>query len=111
MLFEMEYDGQVVTGKGRRSFASTFRTAGITETCQSDNSPIPEDFYKVFIGNQGLAQDDGRGFCPIKPAWGIQNIPRRRGVGSCENYWANCGNSRARMEPAGLAAKIKCTPI
>ena len=72
---------------------------------------LPEGVYKVYIGDQGVAKDDGRGLCGLKPAWGIQQIPRGSTGNSCEVYWANWGYNRARMEPANTATKLKCNPI
>ena len=74
------------------------------------SGPIPEGFYKVFLGDHGQAKDDGRGLCALKPSWGIQSISSGEAAGECAPYWANWGKNRARMEPADLATKSKCSP-
>lgn len=114
MQFDMEYDGQALTWQGRGSFKAT---SGLPESqmpinqCVPDYGPIPEGFYRVFIRDHGVAQDDGRGFCVIKPSWGIQVIPRGKDADGCEQYWANWGNNRARMEPADTITKLRCNPV
>ena len=113
MNHEMEYDGQVVHWKGRGKFKAS---SGLPDSqvpskqCIPDSGPIPEGLYKIFIGDHGSAKDDGRGLCALKPSWGIQNIPRGSVAGSCDPYWENWGSNRARMEPANITTKMKCSP-
>jgi len=114
MNYDLQYDGQVVTWKGKGSFKATSGLPGSQNPqyqCTPDSGPVPEGYYKVFIRDQGAAADDGRGLCAIKPSWGIQKIPRGKVAGECEPYWANWGKNRARMEPANESTKLKCKPI
>lgn len=114
MIFDMIYDGQKITWTGKGTFKATSGLAGFQDPeyyCVPDSGPIPEGFYKVFISDKGVAQDDGTGNCAIKPAWGIQTIPRGVGAGACESYWQNWGWNRARMEAADAATKVRCSPI
>ena len=114
MIYDMEYDGQNVTWKGRGIFKATSGLPGFqkpSSQCITDSGPVPEGFYKIFLSNQGIAQDDGTGHCVLKPAWGIQQIRRGKDAGTCEPYWANWGDNRVRMEPADIPTKVKCAPI
>lgn len=114
MHYQMDYNGQVLNWGSRGSFKAT---SGLPDwqlpknQCIPDNGPIPEGFYKIFLADHGLAQDDGRGICALKPSWGIQSIASGGDAGECAPYWANWGKNRARMEPADLATKSKCNPI
>src|SRR5690606_6772717 len=81
------------------------------EQCTPDAGPVPEGEYKVYISDHGVAKDDGRGICALKPDWGTQEIPRGAKAGACEPYWANWGSNRARMEPANDSTKKNCAPI
>jgi hypothetical protein len=114
MVVDMTYDGQVITWPGRGTFKATSGLPGSQlpkNSCVPDSGPIPEGVYKVFISNQGTAQDDGTGYCALRPSWGIQEIPRGAAAGSCEPYWANWGRNRARMEPADAFTKNRCSPV
>ena len=114
MLYQMEYDGKKIVWNGRGTFKATSgmpKSQIPSKQCTPDAGPVPEGYYKVYIGNQGEAQDDGRGLCNLKPAWGIQQIPRGTKAGICEPFWANWGVNRARMEPADLLTKNACKPI
>lgn len=114
MHHQMEYDGQVLSWGTRGEFKATSGLPGSQQPdkqCIPDSGPIPEGFYKIFIGNHGLAEDDGRGLCALKPSWGIQSISSGEMAGECAPYWANWGKNRARMEPADLETKSKCSPI
>lgn len=115
MKIDLFYDGQFLKWNDK---GLTFKaTSGLPghqmpgEQCTVDSGPIPEGTYKVFIANQGIAEDDGRGICAIKPSWGIQEIPRGSKAGACEPYWVNWGNNRARMEPADEQTKKHCSPL
>ena len=81
------------------------------EQCVRDAGPVPEGVYKVYISDHGIAKDDGRGICALKPSWGIQEIPRGAKAGICEPFWANWGRNRARMGPADESTKKKCAPV
>jgi hypothetical protein len=83
----------------------------VKNQCLKDKGPVPEGLYKVFINDMGEAEDNGANACTLKPAWGIQSIPRGVAAGKCEPYWANWGYNRARMEPANSETKLKCNPI
>ena len=114
MIHEMEYNGQSIEWKGRGIFKATSGLPGSQmpiNQCKPDDGPIPEGIYKVFIGDYDTAKDDGRGICALKPAWGIQKIPRGNAAGNCDPYWANWGENRARMEPADQITKNKCKPV
>lgn len=113
MTFDMIYDGQVLTWQGRGKFKASSGLPNLQKPevqCIPD-AAIPEGLYKIFLADQGTAQDDGRGLCNLKPAWGIQKLPRGPAAGICEPFWANWGWHRARMEPADIATKMKCTPV
>lgn len=115
MKVDLFYDGQILkwSDKGL-AFKATSGMQGHQmpgEQCTPDAGPIPEGLYKVFIADQGIAKDDGRGICAIAPSWGIQEIPRGVKAGVCEPYWANRGKNRARMEPADSKTKNQCAPL
>ena len=113
MNVDMTYDGKRVTWQGHGEFRATSGLPGYQspeQFCVGDNGPIPPGKYKIFLTDMGQAQDDGTGTCALKPAWGIQAIPRGQAAGECERYWANWGSNRARMEPADAATKNRCSP-
>lgn len=113
MRHDMTYDGQTVQWTGHGTFRATSGASGHqlpSEHCTPDAGPIPPGYYKIFLADQGVAQDDGRDLCALKPAWGIQTIPRGTDAGRCEPNWANWGANRARMEPADTATKNRCSP-
>lgn len=114
MIVDMVYDGQKIAWSGKGTFKATSGLVGFQDPeyyCVPDSGPIPEGFYKVLLTDQGVAKDDGTGNCAIKPAWGIQTIPRGAVAGDCESFWQNWGNNRARIEPADAVTKIRCSPI
>jgi hypothetical protein len=114
MFFDMTYDGQNITWPGRGAFKATSGLPGFqlpNNSCVPNSGPIPEGLYKVFISDHGVAQDDGTGYCSLKPSWVIQKIPRGTAAGSCEPYWESWGSNRARMEPADNPTKNRCSPI
>lgn len=115
MQADLLYDGQFLKW---RSQGLVFKaTSGLSghqlpdNHCRPDSGPIPEGYYKIFLADQGVAADDGRGLCALKPAWGIEKIPRGTDAGHCERYWANWGHHRARMEPADGATEQRCAPV
>ncbi|MCP4325543.1 MAG: DUF2778 domain-containing protein [Alteromonadales bacterium] len=108
MHHQMDYNGQILKCGSRVDFKAT---SGLPGSQLPKNQCIPEGFYKIFLGNHGLAKDDGKGICKLMPSWGIQSISSGKKAGECEPYWANWGKNRARMEPADLATKSKCSPI
>ena len=114
MHHQMDYNGQILKWGSRGDFKAT---SGLPDSqlpknqCTPDSGPIPEGFYKIFLGDHGLAKDDGRGMCALKPSWGIQSISSGKAAGECAPYWANWGKNRARMEPADLETKSKCSPV
>lgn len=114
MIADMTYDGQRISWPGKGMFRATSGLHGSQfpkNSCTPDSGPIPEGLYKVFISDQGTAQDDGTGSCALEPSWGIQEIPRGTAAGACEPYWANWGKNRARMEPADAYTKDRCSPV
>ncbi|WP_075179422.1 tlde1 domain-containing protein [Neptunomonas phycophila] len=114
MKFDMLYDGQYLdwSGKGLYRASSGLPDNQLSsKQCEKDIGPLPEGYYKVFIAPQGIAQDNGDGRCALKPAWGIQTIPRGIAAGQCDPYWANWGFNRARLEPANTETKLKCSPV
>ncbi|WP_019606041.1 tlde1 domain-containing protein [Teredinibacter turnerae] len=114
MKIDLFYDGRFLKWNDKSlTFKATSGMSGHQmpgEQCIPDAGPVPEGEYKVFISDHGVAKDDGRGICAIKPSWGIQVIPRGRDAGVCEPYWANWGRNRARMEPANEQTKRACSP-
>lgn len=115
MKIDLYYDGQTIKWSGKGLLFKA--TSGMPshqmpgKQCIPDAGPVPEGEYKVFISDHGMAKDDGRGICALKPSWGVQEIPRGSQAGHCEPYWANWGKNRARMEPANDATKKKCSPV
>jgi len=115
MKIALTYDGQFVKWNDRGLLFKA--TSGMPahqipgEQCTPDAGPVPEGIYKVYIADHGLAKDDGRGICALKPSWGVQEIPRGAKAGHCESYWANWGKNRARMEPADEVTKKSRAPI
>jgi hypothetical protein len=113
MLADMEFDGQVLTWNGSGRFKATTGLPGYQHPkhqCVKNNGPLPMGLYKVLIADLGTAKDDDTGFCNLTPGWGIQKIPRGADAGSCEPYWANWGQNRARLEPADIQTRKACTP-
>jgi len=111
VIADMTYDGQVLHWPGHGAFRASsglpgFQTPG--QTCVKDNGPIPPGRYKLLLADQGAARDDGTGSCALKPAWGVQTIPRGAAAGDCEPYWAHWGRHRARMEPADAETRNRC---
>ena len=93
MKIDLYYDGQFLKWSDK---GLTFKaTSGLPghqipgEQCMPDAGPIPEGMHKVYIVDQGVAKDDGRGICALSPSWGIQEIPRGTKAGACEIYWAS----------------------
>ena len=114
MIVDMTYNGQSVNWPGKGTFKATSGMPGFqrpASACVPDGGPVPEGLYKVFLSDQGTAADDGSGTCALKPAWGIQTIPRGVAAAGCEPYWANWGKNRARMEPADTATRVRCVPV
>jgi hypothetical protein len=115
MEIDLFYDGQFIKWNDKRLvFKATSGMPGHQmpeKQCMPDAGPVPEGLYKVYIVDHGLAKDDGRGACALKPSWGIQEIPRGAKAGACEPYWANWGKNRARMEPADEPTKKHCAPV
>lgn len=112
MNADMMYDGQVLTWRGWGRFKATSGMPLLQKPdlqCNKD-AAIPEGVYKVFLADLGLAKDNGKGRCELKPGWGMQTIPRGLAAGECEKYWAGWGWHRARMEPLDAATKLKCAP-
>jgi len=110
---DMIYDGQVLRWTGHGSFRASSGLPGFQapgESCRADSGPVPPGFYKLYLTDQGVAQDDGRDACNLKPAWGIQSIPRGAAAGDCEEFWVNWGSNRARLEPADAATRNRCAP-
>ncbi|WP_082993777.1 tlde1 domain-containing protein [Bordetella bronchialis] len=113
MRHDMFYDGQVLDWPGHGKFRASSGLPGHQmpdRYCAGDSGPIPPGYYKIMLADRGPAQDDGRHACALKPAWGMQSIPRGTAAGECEPYWANWGWNRARMEPADEATRHRCTP-
>ncbi len=115
MKIDLFYDGQFLKWNDKALvFKATSGASGHqtpVEQCLPDEGPIPEGTYKVYISNNGVAKDDGRGICNLEPSWGIQEIPSGTKAGVCARYWANWGSNRARMEAADEATKKHCSPI
>lgn len=114
MIVDMECDGQQLDWKGMGKFKATSGLEGSqlpAEQCKRDAGPVPEGLYKVYLVELGAAVDDGTGVCALRPARGIQSIPRGSKAGECEPYWANWGFNRARMEPADIATRARCKPV
>jgi len=88
MKIDLVYDGQILKWPNKGlAFKATSGMSGHQmpdEQCTPDAGPVPEGLYKVFITDQGVAKDDGRGICAISPSWGIQEIPRGVKAGVCE---------------------------
>ncbi|CAP44457.1 tlde1 domain-containing protein [Bordetella petrii] len=113
MTHDMIYDGQRVSWPGHGTFRATSGLPGFQlpgESCTAESGPVPPGFYKIYLADQGVAKDDGRDACNLKPAWGIQSIPRGAAAGDCEQPWSNWGTNRARLEPADAATRNRCAP-
>lgn len=115
MKIDLFYNGQILKWNDKGlAFKATSGMKGHQmpgEQCVPDAGPVPEGEYKIYISDHGMAKDDGRGICALKPSWGIKEIPRGAKAGMCEPYWANWGKNRARMEPANETTKRRCAPI
>lgn len=113
MKAEMVFDGQTLTWTGVGLFKATTALPDYQEPkyqCLKNKGPVPEGNYRVLVSDQGIAKDDGAGFCNLSPASGLQTIPRGTDAGSCEKFWANWGFNRARLEPADNATRHACKP-
>lgn len=98
---DMKYDGQVLMWAGK-SYKATSGMPGDQNADKQhvpDAGPVPAGRYKVFIADLGPAKVSDAATCTLAPAWGVEAIPRGRDAGSCEQYWANWGRNRVRMEP------------
>ncbi|MEJ2590099.1 MAG: DUF2778 domain-containing protein [Candidatus Thiodiazotropha sp.] len=114
MNADLTYDGKKINWRGNGSFNATSGLPGhqtAADACVPNSGPIPEGLYYLYLQDKGDARDDNTGQCALKPAWGIQTIPRGTRAGACEPYWANWGNNRARLEPANTTTKNRCAPI
>lgn len=114
MTHDMVYDGQTLDWPGHGKFRATSGLAGLqspSEFCMKDNGPVPPGLYKLFLADQSAAQDDGRGACALKPAWGRQAVARGAAAGEYEPYWVNWDTRWARMAPADVATRNRCAPI
>ncbi|MEI2769516.1 MAG: DUF2778 domain-containing protein [Candidatus Competibacter sp.] len=81
------------------------------EQCSIDRGPLPEGTYVLSLEiDSKPAQDDGTNTCNLRPSWKIQSIPRGKDAGECEEYWANWGESRVRLEPYDQKTKDACSP-
>lgn len=108
----LKYNGKKIIWS-QKSYKATSGMKGyqlVSNQCLKDKGPVPEGLYKVYIQDLGEAQDDETNTCSLKPAWGVQSIPRGTKAGDCEPYWANWGYNRARLEPANIETKTKCDP-
>lgn len=111
-IVDMAFDGQVLK-HGISIFKATSGLPGYQlpkHQCVKENGPIPEGFYKVFLADRGTAKSDNGEECTLSPAWGVEKIPRGVAAGKCEEYWANWGNNRVRLEPADIETQRACTP-
>lgn len=110
----MDCNGQILKWESRGSFKATSGLPDLQlpkNQYTPDSGPIPEGSYKIFLGDHVLGKDDGRGIFALKPSWGIQSISSGKAASECAPYRANWGKNRARMEPADLATKSKCSPV
>jgi hypothetical protein len=91
------------------------------DQCRKDEGPIPEGKYvlKVKLDPRTYARDDGSGQCNLRPSDLIQRIPRGGAArlppagsqaNGCEDYWANWGANRIRVEAADAKTRQACTP-
>jgi hypothetical protein len=115
------YDGHALKwmnpGDGQ-SAASYKATSGLPEhqktidQCLKDQGPIPEGKYKfrLIIDPKKYARDDGTGRCNLRSSSQIQKIPRGARAGDCEEYWANWGRNRVRIDAADKKTRGACKP-
>ena len=111
-ITDMTFDGQVLK-QGALKFMATSGLPGYqfpNHQCVKENDPIPEGYYKVYLANRGTAKQDTSEDCKLAPAWGVEKIPRGTEAGTCEEFWANWGNHRVRLEPADVQTQRVCSP-
>ena len=114
MNHDMIYDGQRLNWPGHGTFRAASGLPGSQRSalaCAADNGAVPPGYYRLYLAEQGVARDDGRNACNLKPAWGIQSVPRGPEAGECEAFWINWGARRARLEPADTATRNRCSPV
>ncbi|HCG8477108.1 TPA: DUF2778 domain-containing protein [Vibrio parahaemolyticus] len=107
------YTGTELKWHGRGTFKATSGMAGYQypeDQCVPDKGPVPEGKYYIPLILGALAEDDGSGFCVLKPSWQVQEIPRGESAGECDPYWANWGYNRVRFEPYDEVTKKRCRP-
>lgn len=75
--------------------------------CTPD-AAIPEGNYKLFVQFQGEAPVRDASLCDLGPSWGWSTIPRGQVAGVCEQYWANWGYNRIRLEAADEKTRKVC---
>ena len=111
----LEYDGHLLHWRNPRDGerpASYKATSGLpdhqvpSDQCLKEMGPVPAGKYRVILNRDiGPAQTESPDSCTLRPARGIQSVPRG---GPCEGIWANWGNNRARFEAADEHTKHVC---
>lgn len=98
----LAYTGTELKWHGRGTFKAASGMKGYQypeDQCVPDKGPVPEGKYYIPLILGALAEDDGSGFCVLKPSWQVQEIPRGESAGECDPYWDNWGYNRVRFEP------------
>ena len=72
MKVDLIYDGQFLKWNDKGLIYKA--TSGMIghqmpgEQCIPDAGPVPEGVYKIYISDHGIAKDDGRGVCALRPS-------------------------------------------
>lgn len=115
------YDGHTLKWKnpGDGQPAASYKaTSGLPghqvtmDQCLKDAGPIPEGKYKfrLIIDPKKYARDSGTGECNLRSSSRIQKIPRGAKAGECEEFWANWGRNRVRIDAADAKTRGACKP-
>lgn len=114
---DLDYDGVQLVWKtnGNQSYRATSGLPGYQtpqQSCEKNAGPLPEGTYELSlrIDPNVYAVDKGNNQCDLRPSAFIQKIPRGSLAGECEEFWANWGTNRVRLEPADRKTRTVCSP-
>lgn len=132
MAHHLFYTGQWLYWFTEKNIAAAYRaTSGLLDEdgtdyryarnqCVKNAGPIPNGKYSLLLkyDPKVYARDDGTNRCNLRASQLIQKIPRSGDTdeepsggkaNACEDYWANWGWNRVRLEPVGTTRTV-CKP-
>ncbi len=79
--------------------------------CVKDRGPVPGGLYVLKLKIDQDGTEHRAATCTLMPSWEIQTIPRGSAApGDCDQYWANWGYNRVRIEAANVQTRSACSP-